>query len=168
MINFPRIIICNLQETDNFQLAAESRDFLFSPHLMTNERFDPVPIKNRNRFEWSHTEDAVTVRGGRTTLMWASGSIFNRKPTKLHIKFPLLCYRGEIFTTQDTRQRPVCCGQGGAAAALAHTRLGTDLNQTGDIASRSLFLNEFRLFFTICWLSNCLWTMGYGLSKDHL
>ena len=114
---------------------------------MTNEHFDPVLIKNRNRFEWSHTEDAVTVRGGRTTLMWAGGSIFNRKPTKLHIKFPLLCYRGEIFTTQDTRQRPVCCGQGGAAAALAHTRLGTDLNQTGDIASRSLFLNEFRLFF---------------------
>ena len=93
---------------------------------MTNEHFDPVPIKNRNRFEWSHTEDAVTVRGGRTTLMWAGGSIFNRKPTKLHIKFPLLCYRGEIFTTQDTRQRPVCCGQGGAAAALAHTRPGAD------------------------------------------
>ena len=132
---------------------------------MTNEHFDPVPIKNRNRFEWSHTEDAVTVRGGRTTLMWASGSIFNRKPTKLHIKFPLLCYRGEIFTTQDTRQRPVCCGQGGAAAALAHTRLGTDLNQTGDIASRSLFLNDFRLFFTICWLSNCPWTMVMGCPK---
>ena len=101
--------------------------------------------------------------------MWASGSIFNRKPTKLHIKFPLLCYRGEIFTTQDTRQRPVCCGQGGAAAALAHTRLGTDLDQTGDIAARSLFLNEFRLFFFYNLLVVQLsMDYGYGLSKDHL